>query len=274
MQINIPVIKDLFYRYRYQALISGILLSVIFTFSVILPGKAQSEPEELVDLALIPDRPTLTGEGTVKVNIMAKPRGNSVTAASIYVYVDPELFEPSGEEPAAPGLHMTQLLPNCDGGLSAPCPAKSSFINNLLHFFLAITCTEEGCGLTPTDQNYLMGSLELKPKIGAIGKANLYLLRTQTENPTTQTAAKYYDSDVTGVTSPTTLTVTECDLKYDLDPNGRVDVIDLMLGASHWNRQIGQPEFNGQYDTDMDGDIDIIDIQTIANSWGGTCPQQ
>lgn len=247
-------------------------MAVVFSLVIFQVGKAQNTSAEPVDLALIPSLPTIIQDGTVTVNILAKPNGNEVTATSLYVYVDPELFEPADLEPASPGEFLTQLLPNCDGGFEAPCPAKSSFIDNVLHFFLAITCREEGCESSPADSNYLMGSFSLKAKAGVTGKGLVYLSRTQMEGPNTQIAAKFRDEDVTGVTSPTYLSVTECDLKYDLDPNGRVDVVDLMLAASHWNRAIGQSDFNGQYDINLDGAIDIVDLQTIANSWGETCP--
>jgi thermitase len=63
--------------------------------------------------------------------------------------------------------------------------------------------------------------------------------------------------------------VTRC--PYDLDGNGRVDIMDIMLVASHWGCRSGDACYDARYDLDEDGDIDIVDIMRVAAAWGTTC---
>jgi hypothetical protein len=51
---------------------------------------------------------------------------------------------------------------------------------------------------------------------------------------------------------------------YDLDCDGDVDIVDVMLVASRWNTSLGDPNYDAQYDLDGDGDIDIVDVMKIA----------
>jgi predicted phosphodiesterase len=62
-------------------------------------------------------------------------------------------------------------------------------------------------------------------------------------------------------------TPTPCHLSQDLDGNGQVDLADVMLVVSYWNKPAGVPE----YDLDADGDVDVVDIMLVAASWGATC---
>ena len=62
-----------------------------------------------------------------------------------------------------------------------------------------------------------------------------------------------------------------CKLIGDLDGNGRVDVVDIMLVASKWRCQRGDDCYHERYDLDKDGDIDIVDIMKVAARWGDTC---
>jgi hypothetical protein len=55
---------------------------------------------------------------------------------------------------------------------------------------------------------------------------------------------------------------------YDLDCDGDVDIVDVMLVASRWNTSLGDPNYDAQYDLDGDGDIDIVDVMKIAVEWG------
>jgi hypothetical protein len=55
---------------------------------------------------------------------------------------------------------------------------------------------------------------------------------------------------------------------YDLDCDGDVDIVDIMLIASRWNTKLGDPSYNAQFDFDNDGDIDIVDIMQVAAQWG------
>ena len=41
--------------------------------------------------------------------------------------------------------------------------------------------------------------------------------------------------------------------------------------AIHWNTFAGDPDYDPTYDLDNDGDIDILDILLVAAHWGETC---
>ncbi|QTA82229.1 terpenoid cyclase domain-containing protein [Desulfonema limicola] len=57
---------------------------------------------------------------------------------------------------------------------------------------------------------------------------------------------------------------------HDMDKNGKVDVIDIMLVASHWNTATGDANYDAKYDLNSDGKIDVTDIMLVAAQWGKT----
>jgi len=57
----------------------------------------------------------------------------------------------------------------------------------------------------------------------------------------------------------------------DLDGDCDVDVVDIMLVASHWGAGEGQPRYDPACDMDKDGDIDVVDIMLVASHWGDRC---
>ena len=57
---------------------------------------------------------------------------------------------------------------------------------------------------------------------------------------------------------------------YDFDGDGDVDVVDIMIVASHWNTSEGDDDYNVIYDLDGDGDIDTTDIMKVVAQWGRT----
>jgi hypothetical protein len=57
----------------------------------------------------------------------------------------------------------------------------------------------------------------------------------------------------------------------DVDADCDVDIVDIMLVASHWNSEAGDPEYDARYDLDRDGDIDIVDIMLVASRWNTHC---
>jgi hypothetical protein len=55
---------------------------------------------------------------------------------------------------------------------------------------------------------------------------------------------------------------------HDLDDDGDVDIVDIMMVASRWNTATGDPNYDSPYDLDNDGDIDIVDVMNVAAQWG------
>jgi len=47
--------------------------------------------------------------------------------------------------------------------------------------------------------------------------------------------------------------------------------VDIMLVATRWNTSIGNPNYDPACDMDNDGDIDVVDIMIVASHWGDTC---
>jgi hypothetical protein len=57
----------------------------------------------------------------------------------------------------------------------------------------------------------------------------------------------------------------------DMDTNGKVDVVDIMLVAGRWPAVKGQAMYSARYDLDADGDIDVADIMFVAARWNQSC---
>jgi hypothetical protein len=100
---------------------------------------------------------------------------------------------------------------------------------------------------------------------------------TPTNTPTsTPSSTATPTATATGTAMPTathspTPTSTPCILFGDLNGDGDVDIVDIMMVASHWNTSMGDPNYNPTCDLDSDGDIDITDIMLVAVHWGEAC---
>ena len=58
----------------------------------------------------------------------------------------------------------------------------------------------------------------------------------------------------------------------DLDGNGHVDVADITQVASRWRMTDEDPDWEARYDLNDDGIITIVDIMLVAAHWGESCP--
>jgi len=58
----------------------------------------------------------------------------------------------------------------------------------------------------------------------------------------------------------------------DFEPNCIVDIADIMQVASRWRARVGDASYHPTYDLDEDGDIDIVDLMLVVKQWGETCP--
>ncbi len=62
-----------------------------------------------------------------------------------------------------------------------------------------------------------------------------------------------------------------CALTVDFNPDRTVDVADVMEAANRWRCQSGDACYDADYDLDKDGDIDVVDIMLVVVHWGETC---
>lgn len=53
----------------------------------------------------------------------------------------------------------------------------------------------------------------------------------------------------------------------DLDGDGHVDVIDLLIFADSWGTVSGEPTYSLACDFNRDGSVDVVDLLTFADSW-------
>ncbi len=54
----------------------------------------------------------------------------------------------------------------------------------------------------------------------------------------------------------------------DLNGDGHVDVIDLLIFVDTFGKMLGDPGFNGEADFNCDGSIDVIDLLTFVPNFG------
>ena len=50
-----------------------------------------------------------------------------------------------------------------------------------------------------------------------------------------------------------------------------MDVADIMEVASQWHTTDADPDWDARYDLDGDGIITVVDIMIVAVNWGATC---
>jgi len=67
------------------------------------------------------------------------------------------------------------------------------------------------------------------------------------------------------------LQANSCGLFGDLNCDCTVNITDIMLAASRWPAVEGDPGFVSRYDLDGNGRIDVLDIMLVAVHWGETC---
>ncbi|MGA9348903.1 MAG: C1 family peptidase [Anaerolineae bacterium] len=99
--------------------------------------------------------------------------------------------------------------------------------------------------------------------------------RTPTSTPTrtpTSTPTRTPTSTPTPTATGTpTSTATPCVLFGDFTGDGVVNVADIQQVASRWHCQLGDACYDDTYNVDSDGDIDIVDIMLVTAHWGDTC---
>jgi hypothetical protein len=269
-------------RTRLTLAVVGLALCLVglgFTARHLLVRAQTAPPDPTIngiDVALIPSKPTLKAGDPVDIEVWVFPNGNEVTAAELRVIFDPAIFAPRLTTPFTPGNALTLILPNCTAGAPLPtgapgeggCPRTSSLVNNQALIYLGVNCQETGCPIPATNQKFLLATLALQAKPNTSGVTQINL--NDPQHPTL-TAALAFDNNATKIMSNTSLSLTPCDLTYDFQPDGTVNVVDIMQAAAKWNTDAGNSQYNGQFDVNRDGKIDITDIQTVANTWNTSC---
>jgi len=110
------------------------------------------------------------------------------------------------------------------------------------------------------DGSGVLATISFSPQ--ATGESNLNFQEVQITNTVPEEiATDLQDGHVT---------VLEC-IPGDLNCDCDVDVVDIMLVASHWGAVEGQPRYDPACDMDNDRDIDVVDIMLVASHWGDTC---
>ena len=61
-------------------------------------------------------------------------------------------------------------------------------------------------------------------------------------------------------------------LQGDLNADGRVDLLDVMLVVNSWGRQEGEAGFDPWADVDWSGYVDLTDLLTVVSSFGNVTP--
>ena len=53
----------------------------------------------------------------------------------------------------------------------------------------------------------------------------------------------------------------------DIDGDGTVNMVDLLILAQGWGLATGQPNFDPDCDLNADGAVDVIDLLILADNW-------
>lgn len=227
-----------------------------------------------VHISLIPNLPTLLPGEEDFLTVYLHPNGRQVSAIELHLTIDPNLLEFSTNHPIATSSALSWILPNCHSGLppnpDGSCVATSSATVNEALIYLGAHCSESGCSLPPTDTPFSVAKIYVRAKAVSPGITNIQTVPGATASATL-IAAFNSDSDVTGIASPATLTITNCRLSHDFIPNNQIDVVDIMQAASRWNTNPSVENYNGQMDLDKNHLINIVDIQQVAAEWSQTC---
>ena len=62
-----------------------------------------------------------------------------------------------------------------------------------------------------------------------------------------------------------------CELFGDFNCDCRVGVDDIQQVAGCWHTTETDPNWDARYDVDNDGDVDVVDIMLVAAHWGDAC---
>ena len=62
-----------------------------------------------------------------------------------------------------------------------------------------------------------------------------------------------------------------CIISGDLDCNCQVNVADIMQVANLWRCRSEDECYDDYFDLDKDGDIDVVDIMLVVKHWGESC---
>jgi len=58
-----------------------------------------------------------------------------------------------------------------------------------------------------------------------------------------------------------------CDVPWDVNDDGVVNMVDIQLVADHWRAPLGDPNYVSDYDLNSDQIINVVDIMLVASRW-------
>ena len=59
-----------------------------------------------------------------------------------------------------------------------------------------------------------------------------------------------------------------CDVPWDVNDDGVVNMVDIQLVAERWRARLGDPNYVADYDLNSDQVINVVDIMLVAVHWG------
>ena len=62
-----------------------------------------------------------------------------------------------------------------------------------------------------------------------------------------------------------------CTLTVDFNPDGQVNIADVMQVANRWRMTSADPDWQAYYDLNSDEIITVVDIMLVVVHWGESC---
>ncbi len=139
---------------------------------------------------------------------------------------------------------------------------------------LAVTAPREGLStntdvVTVTGSTEVTASLSVSGTLAAVQPDGFFTVWTLLKCG--ESIIPVASTDAASNSTTITRTVGYSPLFADFDYNCVINSSDIMIVAAKWRCRLGDECYNEDYDIDKDGDIDIVDIMLVVVHWGETC---